>query len=113
MSELREMGMDREAWRAVIHGVAESRTRLSDWTECRAHPVDYVTPHSWVWGQHPKHTNISAAKSMNMLALQIKETATGLMFIQVRLCHHTSLKKLFGFRMFWILKLQIKEYGPK
>ena len=25
--------MDREAWRAVIHGVAKSRTRLSDWTE--------------------------------------------------------------------------------
>ena len=30
MSELREMVMDREAWRAAIHGVAKSRTRLSD-----------------------------------------------------------------------------------
>ena len=29
-SELREMVMDREAWRAAIHGVAKSRTRLSD-----------------------------------------------------------------------------------
>ena len=33
LTELREMVMDREAWRSVIHGVAKSRTRLSDWTE--------------------------------------------------------------------------------
>ena len=33
LSELQEMVMDREVWRAVIHGVAKSRTRLSDWTE--------------------------------------------------------------------------------
>ena len=35
LSELQELVMDREAWRAVIHGVAKSCTRLSDWTELR------------------------------------------------------------------------------
>ena len=30
LSELREMVMDREAWHAVVHGVAKSQTRLSD-----------------------------------------------------------------------------------
>ena len=35
LSELQEMAMDREAWRAVIHGVPKSWTRLSDWTELK------------------------------------------------------------------------------
>ena len=35
LSELQELARDREAWRAAIHGVAKSRTRLSDWTELK------------------------------------------------------------------------------
>ena len=33
LSQLRELVMGREAWRAAIHGISKSRTRLSDWTE--------------------------------------------------------------------------------
>ena len=38
LSELREMLMDREAWRAAIHGVAKSQARLSDGTELGINP---------------------------------------------------------------------------
>ena len=33
LSKVQELAMDSEAWRAVVHGVAKCRTRLSDWTE--------------------------------------------------------------------------------
>ena len=35
LSGLREMVMDREAWRAAVHGVAKRQTRLRDWTELK------------------------------------------------------------------------------
>jgi len=37
LNQVRELVMDREAWRAAIHGVAKSRTRLSDWSELIVH----------------------------------------------------------------------------
>ena len=46
LSELQELVMDREAWRAVIHGIANSRTQLSDWTEL-GYTVNTAFPWNW------------------------------------------------------------------
>ena len=66
LSELRELVMDREAWRPAIHGVARSRTRLSDWTELNwtEHiymesrmmiPKNLFLRQQW-WNRHREHT---------------------------------------------------------
>ena len=46
LSELRELVMDREAWRAMIHGVEKSQTRLSDWTELNTYIWNLE---KWYW----------------------------------------------------------------
>ena len=70
LSELWELVMDREAWRAATHGVAKSQTQLSDWTELN--PVDWSPPGSSVH-------RFSQAKILEWVAISHSRGSSGLM----------------------------------
>ena len=84
LGELPELVMDREAWRAAIHGVTKSRTGLSDWTELNWRSFLYS---SFVYSCHLFLISSASMSSLPFLSPSFWENSsgTGLVFLWLTL----------------------------
>ena len=64
LSKLWELVMDREAWRAAVHGVAKSRTRLNDWTTMNTYTHRPLQRTEAIWGCAGKKWKYSWASQL-------------------------------------------------
>ena len=100
LSKPRKLVMDREAWRAAIHGVAKSQTRLSDWSKLNWTVYVYVLPFSSFCCQLLSHVRLFAtpwtASRQVSLSFTVSWSLLKFMFIEpVMLSNHVILCRPF------------------
>ena len=98
LGELRELVMDREAWRASIHGVKKSRTGLSDWSDL-----------IWSWYLHLHWSNLQTNYKLlqyTCLGIQMKT------FLKSWKHKHCLLTKLLK-AVVWVLPSHFRCWDPK
>ena len=102
LSKLRELVMDREAWRAVVHGVAKSWMRLNDWTELKVNLHNLVQHHTGSWsrtgtrswwrryGQHLNH--ILLALNFCRVTSPVQATTPAVLCLEASSGHWSAVK---------------------
>ena len=90
--------MDREAWRAAVHGVAKSRTQLSDWTELGSH-----------WGHCSSLKTFSLLSIVSMSAVyKLQINAKNILWVQFpQFSSVQSLSRVWLFVTLWIVACQV------